>query len=339
MFCPQCRSIWSKESAGKANPFKSKGKSIPSRQWGSALVCPNCLIPLAADRIQGEFPSVAHASSMKEGSMTIQDVLRESSAGAPPSSEVPLDDKKLSAKFYLFEKDVTGKTVLNPGLKVLSKLKQPAIQRLVMIGFAVSFLAVAAYGVRMIASAAGTRQHSNRAALLSASVVPGMDHPVLTATQQSLMALMRPTVGPWSRIEQRSDVLQDGLESANNTVTFLGSYRNGVQHVELWATTVPKIDIAVPLQGILASSIAVHTDRGTVIVPSRSEYTYGLKRIIFDYDPRSTNQWSLLTPTGIPATEYAHTVSWFQSPFVVTIASNSKSDRDNFVKSLVSRAL
>jgi hypothetical protein len=339
MFCPQCRLSWPKGSAGTTNLLKSKRKTSNSPEWGSALLCPNCLVPLAADRIQGEFPSVAHASSTKEGTMTIKDVLRESGLGGATSGEVPLDDKKHVNKARLFGKDANGKPIFLPGVASMPPRKQQILRRLLLMGISVLCCLVITFGVRaMISGGVRTNLVAKAAANGHAVAVPAPSIQKLTASETALLKVMPTTVGNWSRSEADADIWNVRNVSTVASQTFTSTYKSGNDTVQLWATRIPTVQAAPPLTTFEGVTRVVHTSDGAVYVNPKLVDTGSSVSMVFDYNA-STTPLSAWIQTGQFTPPLAHTISWYAPPFIITVASQSKDDRDAFVTTWRSASL
>lgn len=328
MFCPQCRLSWpSGVKNGGVNADKPRRQINNATQWGNPLVCPNCLVPLAADRIQGEFPSVAHAAQTIEGSMTVKDVLRETAAGQFVSGEIPLDDKKPSSKQGFFWLDANGKNLIGsflnsskPGPRMFIRL---AIIGLSMLIGSIVFLSLQATG-------------NKRFHMVDSGVLPKNAHSAqMTPDQEALVALMPYKVGNWSREEANEDLWNDHGVGNADVETYMATYRSGDDRVQEWVVKAPSIQSGSQLQNFEGTTRAVHTDSGVVYVTPQTYDVGGKTYIAFDFVPNSNDEQDWVVANQSFSPTMMHTMSWYQSPYVITVGANDKVDRDDFVRQVM----
>jgi hypothetical protein len=325
MFCPQCRANWpSGGGDGLVRVDKPESNRPESSRWGRPLVCPNCQIPLAADRIQGEFPSVAHASSTKEGSMTINDVLREATNANFTIGEVALDDVKPEPKRRLFGIDVSPSNKL---IKVLDAVRtQPKFfltkVAVLCIGFCVcSILFLSVHSIRIPRHQVVSSISPNHSAGAA----------TYTSAQQDLLRLMPAQVGGWTRCESVSQLWNDQSIGNNAVQTFVSTYRLGTERAELWAVKVPTMEHESVLQNFEGGSRAVHTDDGVVNVTPVSFVRLRKSYLLFDYSPaHPKDQYWIHTNQSFVPTK-SHTLSWAESNYIVSVAADTPEERDDFV--------
>ena len=324
MFCPQCRLSWpASGTSGAVNVDKPKRNSIKSGQWGSPLLCPTCQVPLAADRIQGEFPSVAHASSTKEGSMTIKDVLRETANDNTRPTELALDDKVRDPKGKLFGADGAGRTFWNRLWTPAQPGASTIVQRIAIISFAaciasIVFLTLHAVPVSKPKAKAAAALSTAKAALSG-----------LSADERTVIALMPSKVGDWTRNEKDGDFAAGQNSDSDPQQTTISTYRDGADRVEVWAVRAQSIGGKSPLNDFADKSRAIHTDSGVTNVAPKTVSLCDVNYVQFDYSPSNPDAVDTIVSNQFEPNA-AHTISWYHAPYVLTIASESAEARDDF---------
>jgi hypothetical protein len=286
-------------------------------------MCPNCQIPLAPDRIQGEFPSVAHLSSSAEGRMTIKDVLRETASNGANAEDMSLDDKVQIQKSKLFG-DFTS---IRAFFKRLTPSSRPGsstiIQRLALITVALCMSSIVFLSFRSVTPKHAIITNSSKNAAVSAQ-------PVLTADQKQLLALVPVTAGEWTRNERVSDILNYQSSGQSAVRTTLSTYRNGAEYAEMWLVKAPSLPFMSQLQNFEGAPRAVHTSDGVIYIKPVSAQPADINYLKFDFVPTHPNDaYSIVTNQPF-VSNLPHTTSWYQSPYVITIAARTAGERDDF---------
>jgi len=109
MFCPQCREHW----PGSGERPASKSQKAKGR------ICPACGVFLASERMESEFPP-EFAARASNSSLTVSDVLRETSGGPVRGSQTPLDEKPRRERRSVWDHPEEGEQV--PQVRRASKL-------------------------------------------------------------------------------------------------------------------------------------------------------------------------------------------------------------------------
>jgi hypothetical protein len=328
MFCPQCRAKWPADgNSGELKADKPKRNAGNGSEWGRSLLCPSCQVPLAADRIQGEFPSVAHASSSKEGSMTIKDVLRETESSGSSAGDVPLDDKAPEEKKRLFGLSRANKSRLSEMFTSPVSGARAIVQRLAIITFAACVASIVFFSLRAVMQA-GKAHHAS-----VVQVTPGA-HPALPVAEQNLLAVMPQKLGDWVREESNADVWKND-NSGDTDFVYSSTYRLGNDRVIETAVKATPSDANSELTEYYGCPRIVHTDTGIFIAPTVL-LTVGQTHFIrFDYAPKDSSMQFWIAQDQSFSPTQAHTISWYQAPYIITVSSRTAQSRDRYMSEVL----
>jgi hypothetical protein len=259
--------------------------------------------------------------------MTIKDVLRESAGGNDIAGDVPLDDKAETPNVRFFGLEKSRNRIVVRFLAAISAGPTIIVQRLALVTV---ILCVSSIFVLTLRPSLTTRQiHKSGKTVLGKTV----SHPGLSPGNEAILNLMPASIGNWTRNETDNQVLDNP-----SSQTYASTYRLGTSRVQLWVTKASAVPVSSTLINFEGSSRKLHTDTGVSILQPNEIDFGGKSYVMFDYNPAHTgDQYWISTSPFTPA--LAHTQSWYQSPYVVTVGSDVQKDRDNFFNALASKPI
>jgi hypothetical protein len=269
-------------------------------------------------------------SSTPEGRITIKDVLRETANDNSDAKEVGLDDKIRDPKQRRFTASQAGRSIWSRIWVAPGAGPSSLVQRLAIIAFAVCIGSIVFLTLHSVSPARIAAKAVDR----SAGNSPLSNHPVLTSDQQALVALMPATVGDWTRNEQNGDLWNVQSSGGSAVRTSVSTYRDGTGYVEFWAVKAPSNQYMSQLQNFAGGARAVHTDAGVVYIKPVASQPADTVYLNFDYSSAHPNDpYSIVT--SLPSvSNLSHTISWYQSPYVVTVAARTVEERNDFFTAL-----
>ena len=252
--------------------------------------------------------------------MTVKDVLRETAGSNSNSGEVALDDKKdtPSPRFLSGRKRAVEMLVgasLTGGRRIFHRMAVVAVCACVFSAIGLS-----------IRAALTPKPHHQLIAALPSKPTPA---PSLTSNQQALIGLMPAHVGQWTRNEKDSNLWADRESGTSIAQTYASTYRLGSERIQLWAVRAPTVQNGSPLLNFYGAARVIHTDNGVVYVtPQVFDYD-NTQFASFDYNSSPNDEfWIQTNQTFAP--QKSHTISWYQSPYLLTIAADTVAERDSF---------
>jgi hypothetical protein len=336
MFCPECRKHW--DAPRKAEEAKGQKRAAQRSR------CSVCGALLAHDRLIAEFPAGQEpqraGAGRREHRLTVGDVLRETAGPSPVegfkassrTEECPgvrrgwTGFKRESSGYSETEWTGSDSPVIPRGFGRPKKRLAPlniVLDFAMLIGIVVLVVAVI---IHSVISFGRTARNSRP----NATVVAVSKLGTQSASAETLAPapVLPQTVGDWSRLGGPAILSTAGQ---TGTVVF-ASYEYGSHSVGVWVQKAASPSSAGSvLDNMSRQTRNVRTPAGVALAAQDPQEYHGHLGVVFDAPSpigAADNSAALSSAPGVSV--YPHSRSWIEDNSVVTVASDSAADRDDF---------
>jgi hypothetical protein len=336
MFCPECRKYWDA-------PQNAEDAKVPKRP-AKRTRCTVCGALLAQDRLIAEFPIAPEKQQAERGArerrLTVAEILRETAGPSPVDSfkaasaaeqtaDVRHDWRGFKAAMEgEIEADWQGSNspTIPPGFGCPKRGRPPLALILdvaMLSGILLLIVAVLVHTVigfqKRADGIAGTSPSPHDAAL-------GM--PAASADSLTSALALPPSIGGWLRLDKPAAI---ATVSESGTV-FAASYRRGSESVRVWIQqTGSPSQASATLVQMTHKCQSVSASGGVTQISSKRSDFRSHAGVVFDAGSSAgaIDDYSAVSATpGIAI--FPHTRSWRQGSKVITVASDSARNRDDF---------
>ena len=323
MFCPQCRQNWSLSAPLEQSLPRSKWdlrRYLPKKAQSKPRHCPNCQSLLVNDRLEQEFPPVAHASK-SDGSLSVTDFLREISAPGVVAGPLPPDKSRAAGASGVPSEEDGRRFPQGWRRSGRGQNSTDSILGFAALGAIVIILSALCLSVvwdeARLSGIRAEKAAIHQSAIGAAAVSSWQPAVVLNALPSTLP-------GGWRRWETDSVLTHPGQNpSVGERVA---TYQRGAQFGRVWLLRVPET------KGVLAafagSARAIHTPQGVLRRLPQQVRLFDRDCFIFDGDTTSNTPHYVVGGAASASAE-TNTVSWYQQGVIVTVAGADRQIRDD----------